>query len=95
MSDAQLAATKAVKEKVACIERAIFRGDDSSWRPVCDAFGYPNLMLAEVVTSAPGGAAQDSTSTEENRRPGLVPSRARQRPYRDQPAQPRGPTCSG
>ena len=59
MSDAQLAATKAVKEKVACIERAIFHGDDSSWRPVCDAFGYPNLMLAEVVTSAPGGAAQD------------------------------------
>lgn len=59
MSEEQLAATKSIKENVPCIEKAIFHEDDSSWRPVCDAFGYPNLMLAEVVTSTPGGAPQD------------------------------------
>mmetsp|Transcript_12918 Transcript_12918/g.36220 ORF Transcript_12918/g.36220 Transcript_12918/m.36220 type:complete len:437 (-) Transcript_12918:313-1623(-) len=58
MSDEQLATTKTIKERVPFIERAIFHGDESSWRPVCDGFGYPNLMLAEVVTAAPGGAPQ-------------------------------------
>ena len=59
MSKAQQAASETLRQAAPCLERAVHRGDRSSFRPVCDAFGYPNLMLAEVVTSAPGGAPQD------------------------------------
>jgi hypothetical protein len=58
MTEAQTAATQAMKANVPFLERALYRGDEESWRPVCDKFGYPNMMLAEIVTARPGGAPQ-------------------------------------
>ena len=58
MTKEQTAATQAIKAKVPFIERALYRGDEESWRPLCDKFGYPNMMLAEIVTARPGGAPQ-------------------------------------
>ena len=58
MTAEQTAATQAVKDNVPFIERALYYGDENSWRPICDAFGFPNMMLAEIVTAAPGGAPQ-------------------------------------
>ena len=51
--------TNAMKASVPCLNRAIFRDCEGSWREITDKFGYPNLMLAEQVTSQPGGAPQD------------------------------------
>ena len=60
MSEEQQKATKTMQSNVPCMERALLKKEDNStWRAITDAFGYPNLMLGEVVTSVPGGIPQD------------------------------------
>ena len=59
MSAQEQEATKAMQTHVPCLERAIFHDHEESWRPIADKFGYPNLMLAEIVTAGPNGAPQD------------------------------------